>query len=379
VSGPANAGRFDIGDIVRRHRAELESAYALNAQQERVLTDIENCRTATLGGHLDRCLQCGYEHPFYNSCRNRHCPKCQALAQDKWIAEQQARMLDVKHFHVVFTLPAELRPLAVFAPRALYDALLHAAARTLVEFAERRLSATLGATLVLHTWTRELQFHPHAHAIVSGGGLSFDGTHWRRARRAYLFPVKAMGRVLRGKMIDLLKREYRAGTFTGFDAFNDPEAFSRLIRTIAKLSWNVYAKPSFSKGEHVLQYLGRYTHRVGIANSRLVDVTADSITFRTKGAGTETTSPVEFLRRFLKHVLPVGFHKIRHVGLNASASKRALAHALLGTVAPAVNIRPWRERVAILTGRDPSLCPCCAAPLISVPLPLSRAPPELAA
>lgn len=379
MPGPEKAGRPDIADIVRAHRAELESVYTLSPEQKRVLTDIANCRTAALGGHLDRCTSCGYEHPSYNSCRNRHCPKCQALAQEKWIAEQQARMLDVQHFHVVFTLPAELRTLATFAPRTVYDALFHAASRTLLEFGESRLSATIGATLVLHTWTRDLRLHPHVHAIVTGGGLSLDGLRWQKARRAFLFPIKAMSRVFRGKMIDEIKRAYEAGDFARFDDFHDPEGIHRLLRTIAKLAWNVYAKPTFSKGEHVLQYLGRYTHRVGISNSRLLEVTSEQVRFRTKGNGTETLSPVEFLHRFVQHVLPVGFHKIRHIGLYASVPKREQARIHLNIPPPVLQVRSWREQLLALTGQDVSICPRCSNPLITVVVARARDPPEIAA
>ena len=373
---PVRVGRLDLADIVHAHRAELASVRKLTQRHQRVLTDIVNCRTAALGGHLDRCLGCGYEHPAYNSCRNRHCPKCQALAQEKWIEEQRTRLLDVPHFHVVFTLPAELRPLAAFAPCMIYDALFRAAASTLKSFARSRLSSTLGATLVLHTWTRKLELHPHVHAIVTGGGLSRDGARWCAGSESFLFPVKAMSRVLRGKMMARLRRAHRAGSFKQFRDFRDPQAFSRLMRTIAKLPWYVYAKPSFSRSEYVLQYLGRYTHRVGLANSRLLSITDSSVTFRTKGNGTETLPPLEFLRRFLLHVLPDRFHKIRHIGLYANREKRARAHALLGTRAPRHAPRSWSERLFALTGRDVSRCPSCHALLFSIALPAIRAPPE---
>jgi hypothetical protein len=371
-----NAGRPDIGDIVRAHRAQLEASDRLSREQKRVLTDIANCRTAALGGHLDQCLQCGYEHPSYNSCRNRHCPKCQALAQEEWIAEQQARMLDVRHFHVVFTLPAQLRPLAAFAPRAVYAALFHAAERTLLEFGQTRLRATIGATLVLHTWTRDLRFHPHVHAIVTGGGLTFDETRWQKARGAFLFPVKAMGRVLRGKMIDALKAAHARNDFHDFEDFDDPEAFCRLLRTIARLDWNVYAKTSFANGRKVLHYLGRYTHRVGISNSRLLDVTAHHVRFCTKGVGVAVLSPVEFLRRFVHHVLPDRFHKIRHIGLAASPHKRTCARTLLALPTSVVLNVSALQRLAQLTGRDVSLCPRCAAPLQVIAIPRARDPPQ---
>jgi hypothetical protein len=381
VSGPERAGRFDLADIVRDHRRALESAHTLSPEQKRVLTDIGHCRTAVLGGHLDVCIDCGYERPAYNSCRNRHCPKCQALAQEKWIEAQRARMLDVQYFHVVFTLPAELRALAAFSPRAVYDALHHAAADTLLEFGERRLSAKIGATLILHTWTRDLRLHPHVHAIVTGGGLALDASGWKAGHRKFLFPVKAMGLVLRGKMMHALREAHRKGRFSRFEAFEDPEGFERLLRSIATKSWNVYAKPSFDTGDHVIQYLGRYTHRVGIANSRLRDVTPTSVTFGTKDGGTETLAPVEFLRRFVQHVLPAGFHKIRHVGLHASQKQRELARTVLASTCVVLPTPSWRERLAKLTGKDVSTCPMCGGLLlpVAIPTPCGRAPPVIAA
>jgi Putative transposase/Transposase zinc-binding domain len=377
---PRGPARFDIADIVRAHRAELETIQRLARPQRRVLTDIAQCRTAVLGGHLERCDACGYEHPAYNSCRNRHCPKCQALAQDQWIQARRARMLDVRHFHVVFTLPAELRPLTAFAPRVVYDALMRAAHRTLLAFGSTRLRARIGATLVLHTWTRKLQFHPHVHAIVTGGGLSADGTRWHAAPRRFLFPVHAMGQVLRGKLMTALGRAHAAGDFAGFDAFEDPEGFARLMARVAKRSWNVYVKAPFKKGHHVLDYLGRYTHRVGIANSRLLAVSPHSVTFRTKGPATETVTPVTFLRRLVQHVLPDGLHKIRHVGLYATTAARLRENARVQLGANAAPPRPrsWLERLQQLTGRDLARCPRCAAPLVTLVVSRCRDPPGLA-
>jgi len=376
--GPA---RFDIADIVRAHRAGLERLRPLVSAQKRVLTDIAQCRTARLGGHVDRCESCGYEHPSYNSCRNRHCPKCQALAQEIWIEARRQQMLDVRHFHVVFTLPAELRPIARFAPRVVFDALMQAAQRTLVEVGQRRLDATVGATTVLHTWTRKLEFHPHIHALVTAGGLSTDGERWCSASRRFLFPVKVLGQVFRGKMMTALGCAYDDGAFARFDDFRDPQGFRALMARVARFSWNVYAKAPFKKGSHVLAYLGRYTHRVGIANSRLLAVSDRAVTFRTKGQGTETLSPVEFLARFVQHVLPDGLHKIRHVGLYASASAalRESARTLLGRALPTPPPSSWRERLARLTGRDVGLCPRCGGRLFSILVPRCRDPPTLAA
>jgi hypothetical protein len=369
--------RHDLGAIVRRHRAEFEAAHPLTPAQKRVLTDIAKCRTAALGGHLDVCLACGYERPAYNSCRNRHCPLCQALAAEAWIDKRSEHLLDVGHFHVVFTLPAQLRPLAKHAPEGVYEALFEAARCTLLELGHERFDAQLGATLVLHTWTRDLRFHPHVHAIVTAGGLLRDGQRFHHSPR-YLFPVKkVMGPVFRGKVLHVLSRAYAKGAFAGFAPFQDPAAFGRLVAKLAKLKWNVYAKAPFKKSQHVLAYLGRYTHRVGIANSRLLDVTDEHVVFRTKGDATETVTPVAFLHRFVQHVLPNGFHKIRHIGLYASPRKLDVARALLGM--PRWVPQPtlsWHQKLLELTGRDVRLCPRCLAPLLQLPLlPEERAPP----
>jgi predicted Zn-ribbon and HTH transcriptional regulator len=380
---PEQAGRarFDIAVLVRTHRAQLEAEHPLTREQKRVLTDIAQCRTAALGGHLDRCDSCGYEHPSYNSCRNRHCPKCQALAAEAWIEQRRQHLLDVGHFHVVFTLPAQLRPLAKHDPHVVYDALLWASARTLLEFGEQRLDATLGATLVLHTWTRDLRFHPHVHAIVTDGGLSRDGERFVRGPdRRFLFPVKAMSKVFCGKLLAALSLAYNDGLFADFDDFRDPAAFPRLVARLAKLRWHVYAKAPFKKSKHVLAYLGRYTHRVGIANSRLLDVTDAHVVFRTKGDATETLAPVEFLWRFVQHVLPDGFHKIRHFGLYASAAHQrlALARERLGMPTPApLPRRAWEQQFLAITGRDVCSCPVCHALLLRWPLPHpARGPPD---
>ena len=380
-ASPAPAGRakFDIGDIVRVHRAALELQHPLTRAQKRVLTDIGQCRTAALGGHVDHCASCGYEHPSYNSCRNRHCPKCQALAQEKWIAQRSERLLDVGHFHVVFTLPSELRFLAKLAPRVVYDALFHGASETLLELGESRLKAMIGASLVLHTWTRALLFHPHVHAIVTGGGLALDGKRFNHADPRHLFPVKVMGQLLRGKVLAALSEAYAADAFAHVEDFRDPRAFGALVAKLAKISWRVYAKKPFGSSAYVVAYLGRYTHRVGIANSRLLDVTDERVLFRTRGDDTETLDPVEFLWRLVQHVLPDGFHKIRHIGLYASP-RLAVARALLGRPSPVPTPRAsWEQRLLDLTGRDVRRCPICLGPLLQLPLSDNARAPPLAA
>lgn len=373
------APRFELADIVRQHRNALEHKVRLSSEQRRVLTDIGQCRTARLGGHLDVCKSCGYEHPSYNSCRNRHCPKCQALTQERWIQRQRTRMLDVRHFHVVFTLPAQLRRLSRYAPMRVLNALFGCAAQTLLEFGERRLSAKLGVTLVLHTWTRELEYHPHVHAIVTGGGLSHDATTWIATHRRFLFPVKALSRVFRAKMRDALRIMHHAGRFKSFDDFSDPQAFDCLINRIGKTAWYVYAKPSMH-GQYVAEYLGRYTHRVGLANSRILDVTDEGVTFRTRGQGQLTLDPVELLRRFTLHVLPARFHKIRHYGLYTQKNLAEQARQTLPYCQTrSAQATDFRQHLLAVTGRDVATCPKCAGALVYEPLPPARAPPPWAA
>jgi predicted Zn-ribbon and HTH transcriptional regulator len=380
---PAGRPRFDIADIVRQHRAALEAEVHLTLAQRRVLSAIALCRTAALGGHVDACRSCGFERPAYNSCRNRHCPKCQALRQEKWIAARTERLLPVRHFHVVFTLPSELRALGRRFPREVFGALFSAASETLLELGDTRLEARLGITMVLHTWTRELGFHPHVHALVTAGGLATDGSRWAPSNRKYLFPVKVMGALLRGKMMAALRALHARGAFASFEDFADPEGFDQLMQKLARAKkWIVYAKRPFKRVDHVLKYLGRYTHRVGIANSRLVDVRDDAVTFRTKNGKTVTVTPVEFLRRFVQHVLPDGLHKIRHYGLYAGAAEdaRLVAQEHLEPASPRTELTTattWRDQLRDVTGLDVERCPRCGEHVEHRPVPaaICRAPP----
>ena len=348
-----------------------------------------SCRTAALGGHLDVCPGCDFERPSYNSCRNRHCCKCQAPAQEQWIAARSERLLPVRHWHVVFTLPSQLRSLARCFPRLVFDALFRAASETLVELGQSRLHAQLGVTMVLHTWTRELQFHPHAHALVTAGGLSPDAASWIPSGRKYLFPVEVMGQMLRGKMLAALRRMHALGHLDRFDDFRDPQGFELLMSRLARCRWVVYAKRPFREARHVVAYLGRYTHRVAISNSRLVDVTPDAVTFRTKNGQTVTLAAVEFLRRLVLHVLPDGFHKIRHYGLYAGfhvqrslvVARRLLAEHSESHRAPPASTAPSTPansaaQLLACTGRDVTRCPRCGATLHHRPIPPTcRAPP----
>lgn len=375
---------FEIADVVRVHGKAFAESHVVTPEQAAALRAIASCRTAALGGHLDVCLDCGHQRPSYNSCRNRHCPKCQALAQAKWIAEREARILPTLHFHVVFTIPSELRPLARFRREEVFDLLFKAAARTLLDLGRERLSAELGATMVLHTWTRDLRFHPHVHAIVTGGGLSLDGTRWIRTRPDYFMPVKQLGAVFRENFIKGLCALWRKGVFDGFEV---PGGLARLFGDVAKKSWNVYAKRPFGEARNVLRYLGRYTHRVGISNQRMVSMSDDGlVTFRTKEGKTVTLHGEDFLARFVDHVLPKQYVKIRHIGIMAAShvsTKLARARELLtGPVierapAPAQAVMTWVEALLALAGLDVLRCPVCGGSVVQRPLPAETRPPPI--
>jgi hypothetical protein len=351
---------FDIGDIVRRHRKELEAVQPLSSVQGRALSAIALCRTAALGGHQCVCLDCGQkEDPSYNSCRNRNCPKCQGLAQERWIVARTRAILPIPHFHAVFTLPAQLRPLARLHPKAIYDLMFRCVAATLLEMGQYRLGITLGLTLVLHTWTRKLTYHVHLHVLVTAGGLSQDGEAFKHMQETFLLHVKPLAALFKGKLMDGLRDLRKDGVLGMTDG-----AFGGLMGSLQGLDWHVYLKEAFKAPGWVLEYLGRYTHRVGIANSRILDVTIDRVTFRTKGEGTETVSPVEFLRRFVQHVLPDRFKKIRHAGLYASPKALAKARACLESEAlPVPPSRPWQEELKEATGRDVTRCSVCGGTL----------------
>jgi Putative transposase/Transposase zinc-binding domain len=381
----AGRSRFDIADIVRRHRAELEALMHLTLSQRRVLSAIALCRTAALGGHVDVCRSCGYECPIYNSCRNRHCPKCQWLAQERWIRARAERLLPVRHFHVVFTLPSELRVVARNRPRELFNAFFAAVSETLLDLGGSRLDARLGVTMVLHTWTRDLRFHPHLHALVTAGGLARSEQCWVATRTKYLFPVRVMGALLRGKMLAALRELHASGKLAGLDELRDQQYFDRWMTRLARTKWVVYAKKPFRRYDHVLSYLGRYTHRIAISNARFEDVTDATVTFRTKNGRAICLTPVEFLRRFVQHVLPDGFHKIRHYGLYSGAhaqQKLATARKLLppdpNRSAPAAattkGSETWTEILRSITPHDVTRCPRCDHPLVHVVV--ARGPPR---
>jgi hypothetical protein len=394
--GPSSA--LDIGAIFRRHQDAYRRTHALGAIERRALRDICVCRTGALGGHRDECGGCGFERLVYNSCRNRHCPKCQALRQARWVAERTKRALPVRHFHVVFTLPAELRPLVREYQVDLLDLLFAAASETILELARdpKRLGATVGVTAVVHTWSRNLSFHPHLHCIVTGGGLT-DAGDWINSREKYLLPVKVLGALFRGKFLAGLTRLFQQGKLlpgrrSSKEVFEllQAQRFALLKDALYAKPWNVYAKAPFRNSAALFRYLGLYTHRVAISNHRLLSADDREIAFRTRGDQICRLPPLEFMRRFLQHVLPRGFVKVRHFGLLAAGNvntKLAAAHACFQepgsakatkTSAPATD---WRTLLQQLTGIDPTICRHCGGrfliePLLEICSPARPPPPD---
>jgi hypothetical protein len=386
--------RLEVADIVRAHGEDFERAHTLTPEQHAVLRAIARCRTAELGGHADVCADCGHIDLSYNSCRNRHCPKCQSLAQARWVEQRMERMLPTHGFHVVFTLPRELRRLALVNPQLVYDLLFAAAAESLLELGRdpKWLGAELGVTSVLHTWRRDLAYPPHVQCIVTGGGLSLDGQRWIAAPADFLVPVRVLGALFRGKLLDGLRRAYDRGKLRlvgPAKPLADRDRFHRVCDRLYEKRWVVYCKPPFGGPDQVYRYLGRYTHRVGLSNDRLVSLDEHGVTFRTRGDGRVTLTPDEFLRRFVLHVLPRGFVKIRHHGLFAAgnvATKLAAARRLLGSEGAAADARStstprdFRQLLLALTGIDLRCCPRCGSmavvrcPLAVVP---AAPPPEV--
>lgn len=376
------AGGVLLGDIARAHGAALRQSYALTPEQNAVLRALERCRTAALGGHMHTCDSCGYAVPMYNSCRNRHCPTCQSLEQHKWLERRRETILPVPYFHLVFTLPSELRPVVAMNRERMFALMFEAASKTVLILSrdEKRLGGTPAVTMVLHTWTRELTFHPHVHAIVSAGALNEEG-EWVASRKDYLFPVKVMARLFRRLFREALLKAIEADQVTVRAEHDAP-----MRRALFETKWNVYAKAPFGGAEQVYSYLGRYTHRVGISNARIRRADEQRVEFSTKNGRTCSLAPVEFLHRMLLHVLPKGFHKIRHYGLCSShhiaagtiGKVRALLQpqplsasladaepsettgAAAGAGEPARAPETWAELVIALTGVDVLRCPWCS-------------------
>ena len=378
---------IEVADVFRRHGEAYRQAHGahLGRCERRVMGAIAACRTAALGGHVEQCTDCGKVRVSYNSCRNRHCPKCQNLARDQWIEARQAELLPVPYFHVVFTLPAPLAAIAFQNKAVLYGILMRTAADTLRTIAAdpKHLGAEIGLIAVLHTWGQNLHHHPHVHCIVPGGGPSPDGTRWVASSPDFFLPVRVLGRLFRRLFLERLQAAFDSGQLRFFSALTmraDPLNFASLLAELRCIDWVVYAKRPFGGPEQVLAYLGRYTHRVAIANSRLVKLDDGQVSFRWRdyrdGANNKvmTLAAEEFIRRFLLHTLPDGFHRIRHYGLLAAghrADKLALCRRLLAAPPPAPPpppARDYRERYRQLTGRDLDVCQCCGGAIVQVAL-----------
>jgi hypothetical protein len=370
--------RLELAEVIRAHGDAFLDQYGatLSPERRRVLNDLIRCRTAALGGHAEACDRCGHRRIAYNSCRNRHCPKCQASAAAQWVEAQAADLLPVEYFHVVFTLPALLGPLALQNPRVVYGILFRAAAETLLQIAAdpAHLGAEIGFLTVLHTWGQTLQHHPHVHCVVPGGGLSPDGTRWIACPVGFFLPVRVLGRVFRGKFLARLRAAFDHGRLAFHGRLRELAAadrFRRLLVDAAQTEWVVYAKPPFGGPEQVLKYLARYTHRVAISNHRLVALEGDAVEFLWKDYAhggeqkTMTLTAIEFLRRFLLHILPAGFVRIRHYGFLANRvcrEKLALCRALLGAAtAPEPDaVEPVSAPEGTIEGPPAApVCPAC--------------------
>jgi len=371
----ADKPSLEVAEIFRVHGEAYRRTRALSPEQLRVMGNIETCRTEIQGGHVDKCNHCERKVPSYNSCSDRHCPKCQAIRQAKWIAGRKERVLPTGYFHIVFTLPAELRSLALCNRKAIFDMLFATASATLLELGrdEKYLGGTLGITAVLHTWTRKLDFHPHVHLVVTGGGLDVNSNKWVSSKPDFLFPVKVLSKLFRGKFLHALSHAYTRDKLEfagGCAALSNPDHFTDLKNTLYGKDWVVYSKRPFGGPEAVFEYLGRYTHRVAISNQRLIAVHEHGVTFYTKDGKTVTIAPNEFIRRFLMHVLPGNYTKIRHFGLLAAGNvntKLARARKLLEADNPkTVASLELGKKLAdakieeLLTANEaPAICPHC--------------------
>jgi hypothetical protein len=379
---------LEVADIFRDHGPAWRDANRghLSLGQLKVMSAIESCRTAALGGHVARCENdaCGLTLIAYNSCDNRHCPKCQGRQAREWLEARKAELLDVPYFHVVFTLPPRIAAIAYHNKAAIYALLFKASAETLLTIAadEKRLGVRIGFTSVLHTWGSAMTHHPHVHMIVPGGGISLDGSRWISASEDFLLPVAVLSRLFRGKMLALLKAAHDSGELQFFGehaGLADKAAFKAWLEPLYATNWHVYAKRPFAGPEQVLAYLARYTHRVAISNSRLIAADTKGVTFRVKdyrveGPGrykTMTLAPGEFIRRFMLHVLPKGFHRIRHYGLLAGGPAKAAtierARELIAAAAP-IRPAPIVDEMPEAAPADKPVhaCPCCGARMIII-------------
>ena len=370
------AATLEVADIFRRHGEAFRHAHVghLGRDERRVMGAITACRTVALGGHVEQCDDCGMSRIAYNSCRNRHCPKCQGSARVQWLAERQAELLPVPYFHVVFTLPAPAAAIAFHNKPIVYAILFRAAAETLTTIAAdpRHLGAKVGVTAVLHTWGQTLQHHPHIHCVVPGGGLSLDGTHWIACRPGFFLPVRVLSRLFRRLFLEGLQKAFLAGKlhfFGDLAGLAEAAAFTARLNDLRRINWVVYAKPPFGSPEQVLAYLGRYTHRVAIANSRLIALIDGKVCFAWKDYREDgktkamTLDADEFIRRFLLHTLPAGFHRIRYYGFLANGDRSDnIAHCRRLLTVSSANAAPATDHDSgdrQINTCDCTICPQC--------------------
>lgn len=371
--------KLEVADVFRRYGETYRQQHgaSMSVAQRRVMTAIEVCRTAALGGHLERCDQCGYERNAFNSCRDRHCPKCQCLARAQWMQDRQSELLDCQYFHVVFTVPEEIAAIAYQNKEVVYGILFQATAEALKTIAAdpKHLGAEIGFFAVLHTWGQNLQHHPHLHCVVPGGGVSSDGQRWISCRPGFFLPVRVLSRLFRRLFLESLQKAFDAGKlqfFGGLELLRDPDAFGQLLAPMKGCEWVVYAKRPFAGPQQVLDYVGRYTHRVAISNHRLLDIDNDQVRFQWKDyrqgdqVKAMTLSTDEFIRRFLLHVLPGGFRRIRYYGLLGNRYRREkleLCRRLLGMPNPPEQSNTqtvgYQDRYQELTGHSLHQCPQC--------------------
>jgi Putative transposase/Transposase zinc-binding domain len=372
--------QLEVADVFRHYGDAFRQRFgaSLSSAQRRVMTAVEVCRTARLGGHLDECDQCGHQRNSYNSCANRHCPKCQSLARADWISDRQSEVLDCPYFHAVFTVPEEIAAIALQNKKTVYGILFRATAETLTTIAAdpKHLGAQIGFFAVLHTWGQNLLHHPHLHCVIPGGGISPDGTRWISCRPGFFLPVRVLSRLFRRLFLNYLQAAFDSGElqFTAsLEALGNPNEFARHLKHAKQVEWCVYAKPPFAGPEQVLDYVGRYTHRVAISNNRLLDIADNQVRFQWKDYRdgdrhkTMTLSADEFIRRFLIHVLPDRFQKIRYYGFLGNRfrqQKLALCRQLLAMpAAPAKPVAPetsnYLDRLEKQTGVSLRQCPIC--------------------
>lgn len=365
--------KWEVADIFHLHGKAYRCNHDVPLSHLKVMHSIEVCRTSWLGGHIEKCDSCGFEKHAYNSCRNRHCPKCQSLTKAQWLEDRNSELLPVGYFHTVFTLPHELNPLALCNKKSVYDILFKAASETLLQFGNNNLGGKMGFLCILHTWDQKLMGHFHLHCVVPAGALSFDKSRWMAAGKRFLFHVKALSIVFREKFIDYLKTAFEKGDliFPGkISNLAAQRGFSRFIDKLRENQWVVYSKKPFAGPQQVLDYIGRYTHRVAISNNRIINVHNGRVTFayRDRKRGdihrTKTLDADEFIRRFLLHVLPEGFVRIRHFGFIANRCKKEnIQHIreLIGVsdIIPEKTKKTTHELMLELTGTDINICPCC--------------------